>query len=184
VEDGAQGADEDPAAEVHLHAVREEGAVPAVRLYAEEPPARLDVVRSLAERSGVALLAHPAFAGSYCGETTGLAPELLFGDLFRLAGADAVIFPNAGGRFPFSLDDCRRIEGRLRAPLGGAAPSFLMLGGGIDAALLAQWIPRYSRDTIWLIGGSLYANADLRAAAREMVEVARRAAPRPPEPAT
>lgn len=141
----------------------------------------LDAVRSLAERSGVALLAHPAFAGSYCGESAGLAPELLFGDLFRLAGADAVIFPNAGGRFPFTFDDCRRIEGRLRAPLGGAASSFLMLGGGIDAALLAQWIPRYSMDTIWLIGGSLYANADLRAAAREMVDVARRVPARPSE---
>ena len=144
----------------------------------------IDTLRSLAERSGVALLAHPAFAGSYCAPTSGLAPELLFGDLFRLAGADAVIFPNAGGRFPFDFDDCRRLEARLRAPLGGAAPSFLMLGGGIDAAKLAHWIPRYAADTIWLIGGSLYARADLRAAAREMAEMARRVAPRPQEAAS
>jgi ribulose-bisphosphate carboxylase large chain len=138
----------------------------------------LDFLRLLAERSGVALLAHPAFGGTLCGPATGLAPEVLYGDLFRLAGADAVIFPNAGGRFPFDLADCLRLEARLRAPLGGAAPAFLMLGGGIDAAKLAHWIPRYAADTVWLVGGSLYARADLRAAAREMAEVARRVAPR------
>ena len=141
----------------------------------------LDAVRALAAASGLALVAHPAFAGSLAGGTSGLALELLFGDLFRLAGADAVVFPNAGGRFPFGYDDCRRIAGRLAAPLGELAPSFLMLGGGIDAARLAAWIPRYSADTIWLVGGSLYARADLRSAAREMAELVRRVAPWPVE---
>jgi ribulose-bisphosphate carboxylase large chain len=123
----------------------------------------LDSVRALAARSEVALVAHPAFAGSFCGEASGLAPELLFGDLFRLAGADAVVFPNAEGRFPFGYEECRRLAARLGAPLGGLRPSFLMLGGGIDAARLAAWIPRYGADTIWLVGGSLYAQSDLSA---------------------
>ena len=130
----------------------------------------LDALRSLAASSGVALVAHPAFAGSLAGGEHGLAPELLFGDLFRLAGADAVVFPNAGGRFPWSYDDCRSIAHRLGAPLGGLRPSFLMLGGGVDRAKLAEWIPRYGEDTIWLVGGSLYARADLERAAREMAE--------------
>lgn len=137
----------------------------------------LDAVRAMAESSGVAFVAHPAFAGSYCTGPSGLAPELLFGDLFRLAGADAVVFPNAGGRFPFDYDDCRRVERRLGAPLGELAPSFLMLAGGIDAARLAEWIPRYGPDVVWLVGGSLYARDDLRAAAREMADLARRVAP-------
>jgi len=134
----------------------------------------LDVVRSLAASSGLALVAHPAFAGSLCGATCGLAPELVFGDLFRLAGADAVVFPNAGGRFPWSYGDCRRIADRLVAPLGRLERSCLMLGGGIDAAKLGEWIPRYAVDTIWLVGGSLYARPDLRAAAREMADLAAR----------
>jgi ribulose-bisphosphate carboxylase large chain len=70
---------------------------------------------------------------------------------------------------------------RLARRWAALAPSFLMLGGGIDAAKLAHWIPRYGADTIWLVGGSLYARADLRAAAREMAELARRVAPRPQE---
>jgi ribulose-bisphosphate carboxylase large chain len=130
----------------------------------------LDAVRALAASSGLALLAHPAFAGSLAGAEHGFAPELLFGDLFRLAGADAVVFPNAGGRFPWSYGDCRAIERRLAAPLAGARPAFLMLGGGVDRARLAEWIPRYGPDTIWLVGGSLYARADLRAAARELAD--------------
>jgi ribulose-bisphosphate carboxylase large chain len=138
----------------------------------------LDTVRALAESSGVALVAHPAFAGSFAAPDRGIAPERLFGDLYRLAGADAVIFPNAAGRFPFTVDDCRALAARLGAPLGGIAPSFLMLGGGIDAAKLELWIPDYGADTIYLIGGSLYARGDLRAAAAELAGIVRRVPPR------
>jgi ribulose-bisphosphate carboxylase large chain len=138
----------------------------------------LDAVRALSESSGVALVAHPAFAGSFAAPDRGIAPERLFGDLYRLAGADAVVFPNAAGRFPFTLDDCRALEARLGAPLGAIAPSFLVLGGGIDAARLERWIPDYGADTIYLIGGSLYAHGDLRAAAAELAGIVRRVAPR------
>jgi len=138
----------------------------------------LDAVRGLAESAGVALLAHPSFAGPLAGGDRGLAPELLFGDLFRLAGADAVIFPNAAGRFPYTLEDCLALEARLAAPMGALRPAALMLGGGIDAAKLESWIPRYGPDTIYLIGGSLYARGAVREAVRELAGVVRRVAPR------
>lgn len=138
----------------------------------------LDAVRALAETAGVALVAHPAFAGSFAAPDRGIAPALLFGDLFRLAGADAVVFPNAAGRFPFTLEDCRALGARLAAPLGGLASSFLMLGGGIDAAQLERWIPLYGPDTIYLIGGSLYARASVRAGAAELAARVRRVPPR------
>ncbi len=148
----------------------------------------LDQLRVLAESSGVALIAHPAFAGSLASSSSigahGLAPGLLFGDLFRLAGADAVVFPNAGGRFPHALADCLAIEARLHAALGAWRPSFLMLGGGVDVARLEAWIPSYSIDTIWLVGGSLYARNDLRAAAAEMASAVRSVAARPDREST
>jgi hypothetical protein len=53
-----------------------------------------------------------------------------------------------------------------------------MLGGGIDAAKLESWIPRYGPDTIYLIGGSLYARGAVREAVRELAGVVRRVAPR------
>jgi ribulose-bisphosphate carboxylase large chain len=131
----------------------------------------LDTVRALAEvagGAGVALVGHPSFAGSLVAPRQGFAPELLFGDLFRLAGCDVVIYPNAGGRFPFSLRDCRRIQHRLLAPLGGRRPAFAMVAGGIDAARLERWLPEYSVDTIFLVGGSLLGRPDLAAAAGEL----------------
>lgn len=128
----------------------------------------LDTVRSLAVSAGVALVGHPAFAGSLVAPRQGFAPELLFGDLFRLAGCDAVIYPNAGGRFPFSLRDCRAIQRRLLVPLAGMAPAFAMVAGGIDAAKLAHWLPQYATDTIFLVGGSLLGRPDLAAAAGEL----------------
>lgn len=128
----------------------------------------LDTVRSLATSSGVALLGHPAFSGSLVAPRQGLAPELLFGDLFRIAGCDAVIYPNAGGRFPFTLGDCRAIQRHLLAPLGGLRPALAMVAGGIDAARLARWLPEYGADTIFLVGGSLLGRPDLVAAAAEL----------------
>jgi ribulose-bisphosphate carboxylase large chain len=139
-------------------------------------------LETLMEAGVRAALAAPALLGfdalrTLAGADHGLAPGLLFGDLFRLSGADAVVFPNAGGRFPFDYGECREIERRLSTPLGDLAPSFLMLGGGIDRERLIEWVPRYGPDTIWLVGGSLYQRSDLRSAAREMVDTVRRTAP-------
>lgn len=128
----------------------------------------LDAVRALADSCGVALVGHPSFAGSLVAPRQGFAPELLFGDLFRLAGCDVVIYPNAGGRFPFTLRDCRAIQRRLLAPFGGLRPTFAMVAGGIDAAKLGAWIPKYAADTIFLIGGSLLGRPDVAAAAAEL----------------
>ena len=131
----------------------------------------LDTVRALATSSGVALVGHPAFAGSLVAPRQGLAPELLFGDLFRVAGCDVVIYPNAGGRFPFALGDCRAIQRRLLAPLSGLRPAFAMVAGGIDAAKLERWLPEYAVETIFLLGGSLLGRPDLAAAASELSEI-------------
>jgi ribulose-bisphosphate carboxylase large chain len=132
----------------------------------------LDVVRALAESAGVALFGHTALAGALCSPRHGFAPALLFGDLFRLAGCDVAIYPNAGGRFPFRIADCRGIQRRLASPLGGLRPSFAMVGGGIDAERLARWLPEYSVDTIFLVGGSLFAQPDFQAAAAELARIA------------
>jgi ribulose-bisphosphate carboxylase large chain len=128
----------------------------------------LDTVRALAASAGVALVGHPSFAGSLVAPRQGFAPELLFGDLFRLAGCDVVIYPNAGGRFPFTLRDCRAIQRRLLSPLGGLRPAFAMVAGGIDATKLERWLPKYATDTIFLVGGSLLGRPDLVAAAEEL----------------
>ena len=133
----------------------------------------LDTLRLIRDQYGLAMLAHPALTGSLFGRSAGMAPELVLGDLFRLAGADAVIYPNAGGRFDFSAATCARINQHLRRPLGSLRASLPAPAGGMDVASAGHWLRRYGPDTLLLIGGSLYAQGDLErgaAALRRVVE--------------
>ena len=129
----------------------------------------LDSLRLARDDFGLAVIAHPAMTGSYFGSEHGLQPEVLLGDLFRVAGADAVIYPNTGGRFGFSLATCEAINDALRRPLGGLHAAMPAPGGGMDMARAAHWIDQYGVDTMVLIGGSLYERGDLRSATRELL---------------
>ena len=57
----------------------------------------------------MAFFAHPSMGGA-----ARIAPELLVGCLFRLIGADAVIFPSFGGRFGYSRATCRHLAENAR----------------------------------------------------------------------
>ena len=70
----------------------------------------------VAREGGVPVLAHPALSG-----IARIAPPLLLGKLFRLFGADATIFPNAGGRFSYSRETCLAIADAARASWAGVA---------------------------------------------------------------
>jgi S-methyl-5-thioribulose 1-phosphate isomerase len=134
----------------------------------------LDAVRWLAAQSGLAILAHPSFTGAFFQPNHGIAPEVLLGEIFRAAGSDGVIYPNAGGRFPFSEATCAAINRNLRKPLGSIRPAFPVPGGGMDVARVPYWLERYGADTIFLIGGSLYAQSDLRQASQRLLDTIRR----------
>ena len=122
----------------------------------------LDVVRSLAERSGLMLLAHPAWSGTWFRPGHGLAPRVVFGGLFRLAGADIVNLPLPGGRFAVTRSEIDAAVAALGAPLGAHRRAMPMLAGGIDERRLQLWLPRSGRDTIFLVGGELYRGAGVR----------------------
>lgn len=129
----------------------------------------LGSLRLARDEFGLAVLAHPAMTGSYFGTDHGLQPDVLLGDLFRIAGADAVIYPNTGGRFGFSLATCEAINHALRRPLGSLHGAMPAPGGGMDMTRAAHWIDRYGVDTMVLIGGSLYQTGDLRGATRRLL---------------
>jgi ribulose-bisphosphate carboxylase large chain len=111
---------------------------------------------------GLPILAHPALGG-----VLRVAPQALFGKLFRWYGADAVIFPHAGGRFEWSPETCRAIAAAQRAPHPRARPAFPMPGGGIRLDLIEGVVAFYGADCILLVGGSL------RAAGGSLVEQTR-----------
>lgn len=127
----------------------------------------LDVLRSFSREAGVAIIAHPTLAGALAHPNHGLSPGLVFGDLMRLAGADAVIFPWAGGRFRLSAEEGRQILARLSAPLGELLPAMPVVGGGLP---IDREPPTLPLDTVLLFGGFLYTAPDLEAAGRAVVE--------------
>ena len=117
------------------------------------------------EFPAVALLAHPALAGNQ------IAPAALLGTLFRVFGADAVIFPNYGGRFSYTRAACDAIVGNLRSPRPGIKPALPVPAGGMSVERVPELIAQYGRDTLLLIGGSLLMARDqLSARSRTFVE--------------
>ena len=123
-------------------------------------------------RSGVPVLAHPAFAGAQR-----IAPEALFGRLFRLFGADAVIFVSFGSRFAASRETCRRLAANLRDSWPGVMPSLPVPAGGIEAENAAEVVSFYGRDSMLLVGGSLQAGpGSVAQRSRELVGSVERAA--------
>lgn len=139
-------------------------------------PQGLEAVR-LAGDAGLIVLSHPTMAGAFFRPDHGIAPEVLLGQVFRLAGSDAVIYANPEGRFPdplWTVEVCQSINRRLRGPLGTLRPSLAAPGGGIEAARVPEWLARWGPDTAFLIGGSLYAQGDYEAATRRLVEAMRR----------
>jgi ribulose-bisphosphate carboxylase large chain len=121
---------------------------------------------------GLPVLAHPAFGG-----VLRAAEPVLFGKLFRWFGADAVIFPHAGGRFSYSEETCRALADALRAPHPRARPAFPAPAGGIRVERIGELLEFYGPDAILLIGGSLYEAGDgLFERTRQLVDRVGRAA--------
>lgn len=129
----------------------------------------LDTLGWIRDQFGFAIMAHPSLTGSYFRPEHGIRPELLLGELFRVAGADASIYPNVGGRFGFTATTCQAINQRLRAPLGELRAALPTVGGGVNVSDIARWLERYGSDTIFLIGGSLYAQDDITDAAANLI---------------
>jgi ribulose-bisphosphate carboxylase large chain len=110
----------------------------------------------------VAFLAHPALAGNR------IAPATLLGNLFRVFGADAVIFPNHGGRFSYTRAACDAIVGNLRSPRPGTKPALPVPAGGMPVERVPELVAEYGRDSMLLIGGSLLMARDQLAARSRM----------------
>lgn len=137
----------------------------------------MDTMKSIAEDDSIGLpvMAHPAFGGTYAvSESNGISHGVLYGLFMRLAGADMTVFPNFGGRFSFSKDECLDITSKCKSPLKGIKTILPAPGGGMTTDRLPEMIETYGKDLILLIGGGLhrYSN-DIKTNTehfREMVE--------------
>lgn len=120
-----------------------------------------DALRMVAadDRVALPLLSHPALLGSFVASAdSGISHAALFGQITRLAGADATIYPNYGGRFSFSRDECRAIVAASSEPMGSLKPMFPAPGGGMSLERVPEMLELYGRDVIFLIGGGLHSH--------------------------
>ncbi len=133
----------------------------------------LDTMRAIAAGPrDLAVMAHPSHGQSAPGRPEGIAPDVLYGTLYRAAGADMVVYPDAGGRYNWPEEACKAIAERLLAPLGSICPALPTPAGGMKIDAAARNFARHGQDAMLLIGGSLLMQKDLEGAARRLVEAA------------
>ena len=106
--------------------------------------------RLVREHPTVAFVAHPTMAGA-----ARIAPAFLLGTLFRVLGADAVVFPNYGGRFGYSPDTCRALARAALDGRDGLRPSVPVPAGGMTTDRVPEMLDFYGADVMLLIGGAL-----------------------------
>jgi ribulose-bisphosphate carboxylase large chain len=123
----------------------------------------LDTMRTLADDDGIGLplISHPAFYGSFVtSRDNGFSHRALYGQVQRMAGADSSIYPNFGGRFSFSREECVDIVRGCTEPFGAMKPIFPTPGGGMNMDSIPEMQRVYGRDVIYLIGGGLHRRSD------------------------
>lgn len=117
------------------------------------------------------VIIHPTFQGTYVmSPGAGIAHRLQYGILVRLAGADASVFPNFGGRFSFSQAECREILHGCQDGFGSYRPVFPAPGGGMKLERIPEMIRFYGQDCILLIGGDLHRSDNLTLATQKFLQ--------------
>lgn len=134
-----------------------------------------DFLRVLGRETGLPVMAHPAMTGAFLGAPDhGVAHDVILGSLMRLSGADLVVFPGFGGRFPFSKDQCRALDRALKDDLSDVLPSLPTPAGGLTLERVPETLAVFGPDVGFLIGSALYERSpDLESNARwfrEMVD--------------
>ena len=132
-------------------------------------------MRAIADDDTIALpiSSHPAFYGSLVtSPENGMSHYVVYGQLQRLAGADSSIYPNFGGRFAFSEQECRTIVAGCSDPMGHFKPIYATPGGGMNMNSIPHMRDVYGKDVIYLIGGGLHRHSnDLVANAKHFIHL-------------
>jgi len=134
-----------------------------------------DAARQLADddRLNLPIIGHPAGGGNFVsGSEARYSHYAFFGQLHRLAGADAVIYMNYGGRFPISEQDGLDAKGGCRDPMGHLKPIFPAPGGGMTLKSIPELREVYGSEAVFVVGGGLHQHGpDLTANVREFLKL-------------
>jgi ribulose-bisphosphate carboxylase large chain len=134
-----------------------------------------DSMRLIADddRVDLPIISHPTLSGNFVTNVDGgFSHYAYYGQLHRLAGADAVVFVNYGGRFPVVREDCEGVMAGCAVPMAHFKPIMPCVGGGMKFDRIPELREVYGSDSIFLIGGGLHsASDDLVANARRFLQL-------------
>lgn len=117
-----------------------------------------DTLRDLAldEALSLPILSHPALLGSFVTQAdSGMAPAVVFGQLPRLAGADASLYPVYHSGFPMTRDDCRAIAKACGESRGHLKPIFPSAAGRMGVERVREMCEFYGQDVLFIVGSSI-----------------------------
>ena len=130
-----------------------------------------DTLQYVAGHTTLPVIAHPAMAGCFldkgsggfeCGCINGLIP--------RICGADITVFPNYGGRFSLSKEQCRSIVRGCTEGYGSIKPILPAPAGGMTFEKIPAMKEFYGTDVALLMGGGLFTvSADLTENCRRFI---------------
>lgn len=102
------------------------------------------------------VMSHPSFLGPHVlSKDTGFSHAMMLGTIQRLSGADISVFPNVGGRFGFSAEECMSIAEACTVTLGIGKPILPSPGGGMTVERASDMVSMYGKDAVYLLGGGL-----------------------------
>lgn len=120
--------------------------------------AGFDALRDMAMDAAIALpiVSHPALLGSFVTQIdSGMAPAFVFGQLPRLAGADASLYPVYHAGFPTTRDDCRAIAKACGESWGNLKPIFPTAAGRMGFERVLEMCEFYGQDLLFIVGSSI-----------------------------
>ena len=131
---------------------------------------------SQSRKPGLPIIVQPAFLGPFIlSPNQGISVGLLFGTIFRMAGADCVMFPIPSKRFSFEAADCKDVINRYYAQDPCWEQTFPVIVGSISAEQLPQLKNKYGDDVIYLVGRQMYEmSADLPENVRQLRRILER----------
>ena len=139
-----------------------------------------DSLHDVARDEAVALpvLSHPGLLGSFIVHAdSGIAPNVLFGQLPRLFGADVSIYPSFGWSDAISHEDCRKIEAEAGTPWGHLKPIFPTAAGRMNAERVSEMCAFYGQEVVIILGsGIIHPGRDVVAACKTILDLVARCA--------
>ncbi len=116
-----------------------------------------DTMQYLSSHTDLPVIAHPAMSASMMDKGSGgFDCGLLLGLIPRVCGADLSVFPNYGGRFSLSKEQCRDIAEGCMRPYGGMPASVPCPSGGMTFDKIAEMKTFYGDEAAYLMGGGLF----------------------------